>query len=86
MNKAELFINHDAALDVIRAEPDKIVQTLLLKADTLVIRAFWEGRRAPSLSFDCLFFIATLQELFTDKNRIQEILDGKFNSWFEDDD
>jgi hypothetical protein len=50
----------------------------------LVVRAALERRRAVPASFDYHFFIATLRELFSEKDELRKLLDGKIDSRFDD--
>ena len=85
MERDELFLNWDEAMKILQDEPDTVVRALLEKASTITLTARLEGRRRPTAPFDQRFFLATLQEMFANKERLREILDGKFNRWFEDE-
>lgn len=85
MERDELFLNWDEAMKIVEDEQDPVVRALLEKAITLALTARVEGRRQPSAPFDQGFFVATLQAMFANKERLREILDGKFNRWFDDE-
>jgi hypothetical protein len=84
MNPQQLpWVNYDEAMVRVREFGDAALEQFVMRAVTLVVQRFAAGR-FPGGTFDMLYFVEVMVELYQQKDALLRVFNGEDLRWFGD--
>jgi hypothetical protein len=86
MSESTPYVNWDAAIELLRAQDDRITRRLLSRVAGALATHWGRQDLLPETSVDLLFVFRILSEVFAEHESIRAVLDGNpAGEWFEDE-